>query len=186
MTWLFDSPATIGLLGAGIVVSLALLWLKTPKKPFLAAMVIAVLLTVVLLVVEGIVETEEEKITVMLKGVTAAVETEDTVEVLTYIHSTKQALRNEVERRGPQFDFKKVKITKVKRIEVVSESEATAEFNVAISVTSRELAGEFNDFRFVVLSLLKEGNDWKVAGYAHYAITEGMKKPSARKRGPGP
>ena len=175
MNWLFDQPIYVAIIGVFLTLLLAAAWLTSGRKELMWATGLAVLLTVVMLIVERVVVTDQEAIRAMLAELAADVESNNVGRVTNHIWSGAPSLVGRAESEMPNYKFTECRITKLHSIEVTGDKEprnATVEFNVIASGTFRHGGFEVTDTvpRWVRLHLVQEQDGrWAVRDYEHDA-----------------
>lgn len=185
MTWFFEaSPVWIIVLGLLLAAMLVGGWIQTGQKALLYAAGAAVVLTSLLLLAERMVETDREQVERTLHEIARDVERNDLQAVLRHIYSGAPEIRDRAASEFPNYTFKEVRITRLRKIDVVPKHlppKAVAEFNVVVVGSDRQ--GLLNDQqvpRFVVVTFYQESDGrWAVADYQHYDPQEGFKKSPA-------
>ena len=179
MTWLFENPIPIVLIGA---FSLAILiggWLKTGSKSLVVAMVVVVALTLALVLVEHLIVTDREQVDLTLREIAALVERNDIDAALKHVHSGGQRIRDAASGELRNYTFAKVSITSTPEIKLLparNPTQAVAEFNIVAVVS--ESTGTFTGVRaarFVSVTFRKEDGQWRVWEYNHDEPTAGMR-----------
>lgn len=180
MNWILESTAERTMLLtalAAAVVILSLVWMRTGRRWPMALAAVAGLLAIVVLVAGHLIVTDREVVEATLRRIAADVERNDVKAVVGHIHSERTDLVAMVESEFPRYRFEKVDIKSNLEIEVdnaVNSQAAVAKFNVVVHGKFHG-GGDFGDVygdqgirRYVVVKFQKEGDQWKVVGYAHH------------------
>jgi hypothetical protein len=188
MTWLFEQPLIIVVLGVAIIFGLGAVWSATGRKELLYAIGAAFLLLIVGLIVERRTITDREAIRMSLHRIAQDVKSNSRRAVLSHIHSSAPELKRKAEAELPNYKFDECRVTKIHLIDVDDQSEpqsAIAEFNIVasgtFSVPGIEATGSYP--RWVKLHLLRENDGrWTVVDYEHDEPTRMMKESPEGKR----
>ncbi len=178
--FLFESPVTLGVTGAALVLAAAIVWIKGGSAAALYATLALFLLTILLLILNVRIETDREQVQSVIGNVAAAVERNDLDGVLKYVHSSRSPALNRARGELPNYKFTEARITGIKKIEVTPETNppsAIAEFNVAVSLTAHSQPYD-GIRRFVRCHFLRDGDRWFVSDYEHFEPTYGFKVSS--------
>jgi len=173
MTWLFEQPLIIVILGVALIFVLGAIWSATGRKELLYAIGATFLLLIAGLIIERQTITDHEAIRATLYRIAQDVKSNDRRAVMSHIHSTAPELKKKAEAELPNYKFDDCRVTKIHLIDVDNRQEprsAIAEFNiVAVGTFSGpvgEMSGSFP--RWVQLHLLRENDGrWTVVNYDH-------------------
>ena len=172
MTWIFDQPIYIALVGLALGFLAGVLWTSTGRKEFLAALGAVIVFTIGMLIVERVVVTDQEAIRQTLAQIARDVQTNDVAKVARHITPSNTELAAKARAEMPNYQFTECRITKVHKTDVVTAEPRTAivEFNVIVSGSFRqgglEASGSYP--RWVRLHLVKEQDGrWTVQDYKH-------------------
>jgi hypothetical protein len=141
MSWLFESPIWIVMIGVAAIAILGGGWVKTGRRVFIVLLAIAITLTVALVALERVVKTDREQVRDKLFQMARDVENNNVNAVLGHLHSqvspgTVAKIKSDL----PPQKFRRVDIKHNLKIDVFSDRSpprAEARFNV-------EIAGDFN------------------------------------------
>jgi len=189
MTWLYENPLRIVLIGGLLTTIFAASWVRTGQARLLYAAIAVLVLTAAALVVERLVLTDREQVDITLHEIARLVEANDIEATLKYASTRLTAVRAQAAAELPQYRFREVSIKNNLTIKVFPKHippKAVAEFNVGVLLTSKD--GLFSDFpvqRFVEVTLYQEEGHWRVGGYAHYDPLKGARDDSDRPAPPG-
>jgi hypothetical protein len=174
MTWLWEQPLVIVLMGVAAVAALLAAWAISGRKELLATAAAAAVLMGLGLVIERLVVTDREAIQQMLMQVVRDVRSNNLRAVTQHIARRAPQLRQKVITEMPRYHFEDCRITRVHTIEVDTQAQprtARVEFNVVASGSFRDDGIELHDSqvpRWVCLYLVQEEDGrWKVENYDH-------------------
>lgn len=173
MTWLFDSPTLVAILGFLLVAGLAISWIMSARKGLLYATIGAMLLVAGLLVAERAIVTDREAIRAMLLEVAADVESNRVSSVLPHIAASAPKLKSQARAELPNYQFTELRVTAINSVTVDEQADprtGVIEFNVVGEGTFRHAGDSFAGTvpRWVQLSLVKEADGkWRITGYRH-------------------
>ncbi|MHB8971013.1 MAG: hypothetical protein ACYC3X_11365 [Pirellulaceae bacterium] len=170
MTWLVEEPLYIAILGVVMLAFLGFAWMQTGYRWLLHATLGVAALTVGLLLLERLVETEPELIEATLRRIGRDVERNDLDAILSHVYSGAPDTLALAQREFPRYTFRDVNIKR--NVEVKLQMDATppsadVTFNVVVDVTERDTGLGKRVPRFVHITLRKEDGQWKVATYSH-------------------
>jgi hypothetical protein len=137
MTWLWEEPVYIAILGGVTVAFLAFGFMQTRSRALLTATLVAAALTGVLLLVERWVETERERIDATLRRIALDVERNDLDAILSHVYSEADWTRDQARAEFPKYEFTRVDIKRNLEVEVddsVQPPRAVATFNVRVDL----------------------------------------------------
>jgi len=170
MTWVFEQPHYIAILGVATLAVLGFGWMQTGYRALLYGAIGAAVLTVLLLVVERLVRTENEEIEAALEQIAAAVQSNDLANVLRHIAATAPATRAQARAEFPRYNFSRVKVKRNLTVTIDGQREprtAVVSFNVVVTGHDRSFGGSFHVPRFVTVALVREEGQWRLLRYAH-------------------
>jgi hypothetical protein len=130
-------------------------------------------LTVVMLIVERYVVTDQEAIRATLAEIARDVETNDPRKVTRHIASSNQPLVQRAQTEMPNYQFNDCRVTEVHKIDVDAGAEprsAMVEFNVSVEGTFKQAGMEVSGTypRWVRLHMVREDDGrWTVQNYEH-------------------
>jgi hypothetical protein len=180
MTWIFDQPLYIVILGIVLGVLVGAVWTMTGRKEALFALAGVVVATLVMLVVERLVVTDAEEIHRTLAEIARKVKANDMDGLLSHIAKSNPGLIDQARNEMPNYKFTDCRVSKVHELDVDTSAEprsARVEFNVTVDGTfsyqGSELSGRFA--RWVQLQLVREADgQWRVENYRHADPTSFM------------
>jgi hypothetical protein len=173
MTWLFEQPLIVVVLGVALIFALGAAWSASGRKELLYAAAAVLVLLIAGLAIERLVITDREAIRATLHTMARDLKNNDRRAVLAHIHPESPELRQKAAAELPNYQFTDCRVTKVHLIDVDSHAEprsALVEFNVIASGTFREGNVEITSTvpRWVKLHLLLDKDkSWKVVDYEH-------------------
>lgn len=187
MTWIFDQPLYIVILGIVLGVLVGAVWTMTGRKEALFALAGVVVLTLVMLVVERWVVTDAEEIHSTLAEIARDVKANDMDALVRHIARSNPGLIDQAQAEIPNYKFTDCRVTKIHEIDIDSSAEprsARVEFNVTVDGAFRyegtELSGRFA--RWVQLQLVREADgQWRVENYRHADPTSFMMQPDIQR-----
>ncbi len=179
MTWILEEPIYILILGILTLAFLGFALMQTGYRGIFHAMLGVAALTVGLLILERMVETDKEQIESTLQTIARDVEANDLDAIYGHIYSGAPGILARAKREFPRYTFRHVKIKD--NVEVVFENDhqprkAVVTFNVVVDVRQ----GAFHHPhvpRFVRVTLLLEEGHWRVAEYSHADPINGFSIP---------
>ena len=173
---LFEQPLIIGVGGCALVGMAVFFWLQSAHKAALFSAIGMGVVTLILVFVGIQIQTDRERIRVILDEVAGALKINDRERVYGYIHPNAvegvQRARDEL----PRYEFSEARVTRVKEIVVnksTSPHTAIAEFNVFVELSVQ--GQNFKVPRFVKVYFMQRDGEWLVRDYEHYEPTMGFK-----------
>ena len=178
MTWIFEEPLYIAILGAVAAGMLGFALAQTGWRWLLYSLIGVIVVTGLLLVVEHYVETDAERIEATLYKIADRVEANDLDGTLRYVATNATAVRDQARAEFPRYHFKRVSIkrnleVKVDRSKVPPRAVAT--FNVVVELTEGTMNAPYRIPRFVEVTFVEENGQWRVLSYRHWDPQMGMK-----------
>lgn len=179
MTWLVEQPLKILLLGGLTAVTLAYAWAHLRYRWLLHACLGVAALTIGLLLLERLVETEPERIRATLRQIARDVERNDLETILSHVYSGAPQTLAQARSEFPRYEFERVSIKP--NIEITLDPTAQppaarVTFNVRVDVVELSSGIRYTPARFVVVTMRKEGGQWKVAEYSHDDVLQGLRR----------
>ncbi|MHB0956000.1 MAG: hypothetical protein ACYC6N_20905 [Pirellulaceae bacterium] len=181
MSWIVEEPLYIVILGVVTLAFLTFAWMQTGFRWLLHATLGVGALTIGLLVLERLVETEPELIDATLRQIGRDVERNDLDAVLGHVYSGAPETLRMAQSEFPRYSFKLVNIKHNVEVQLHPDAAppmAEVTFNVVLDVTERN--SEIRHPRvalFVRLTLRKEKGAWKVAKYDYDAPQRSLLDP---------
>jgi len=180
MTWLLESPTTVLVLGGITALVFGAIWLQTGRKIELYIMLAIITGVVGVLVAGKLWKSERQQVKTTLYQVARDVERNDLDAVLAYLHPSRSDVRQLAISELPLYKFESVKIKQNLEIELFpdeSPPRAVTSFNVVVVASDR--AGVISGRpvpRFVHVTFLKVGDDWRISDFDHDDPSEGFKR----------
>ena len=185
MTWLFEEPLLIIIVGLVTSAIIGFFWSQTGKRQLLLLLILVLVATVALLGIERFVQTDREQIKATLHEVAELVEQNELVRALEHVHSSRDDIRRRAATRLAGLKFERVSIKKNLNITIAPQSnpkQATATFNAVASLA--EDAGFVEAHRpiprFVEIEFEMEGGQWHVIDYSDRQPMAGFQTESYR------
>lgn len=179
MTWVFEEPLYIVILGVITLAFVGFAWMQTGYRSLLHAALGVAALTAGLLLLEYLVETEPEAIEATVRRIGRDVENNDRDVVYSYVYSGAPETLAEARAEFPRYKFERVSIKR--NVESVLDTTAdplSAEvtFNVRVDLTEIASGMEYHPAIFVRLTMRKERGQWKVSKYSWEDPTTGLRR----------
>ena len=181
MSWLFEKPVFIVVLGIVIAVLVGAAWSASGRKELLYALGVIVGLVVVGLIVERAVVTDSEAIRATLVEIAHDVQSNNVQRVTRHIAASKGQLVQKAQAEMPNYRFTECRVTKIHKIDVSAANEprtAVVEFNIVATGTFRQGSIEVADTRvprWIRLEMVLEPDGaWRVQDYHHEAPQQMM------------
>jgi len=169
MSWLFEDPTPLIVVGVLIEALLAVVFVNTRQLKAAAAMVGVLALVLAGLAVEQIVVTDYERIEAALDGTARSLRANDVPGVLAHIDPQAAGMRQTAEAtlRRARISDAKVKDLKVQFHRLASPPTAEAEFigNIKGSFQSGIDVGEGTIIRRFYIKFVRRGDDWLMTAY---------------------
>jgi hypothetical protein len=173
MSWLFEQPLIIVLLGMAATLALGALWSATGRKELLYAAGGALMVLVAGLITERLVVTDREAIRLTLAEIARDVKNNDHRALVQHIDASAPQLKQKALAEMPNYNFDECRITRIHLVDVDPSAEprsAITEFNIVVTGTFRvsDFEGSGTYARWIRLHLVRDKNGhWKVADYEH-------------------
>ena len=167
---LFENAFVIYAIGAVLITFFGLVFLTRRNVPSLAALVVAVLLTLVMIIVERVVVTDGELIESTATELMLALEDNDVQGVLKFVDPAASVMRTEIETMMPLVKVEDTSSSLVKVEVEASQSPATATSKFQMKVDCVLSRDGFRIFYLqpVELDWIKRDDQWYVTGYVPY------------------
>jgi flagellar motor component MotA len=180
MTWLFENPTTVLVLGAVTAVIFGAIWLQTGRKIELYVMLAILACTVGLVGVGRFWKSDAQQVKATIQQVARDVERNDVDAVLAHLHPSMDEVRQRAANEMPHYSFEQVKVKSNLAVELfLDESPPRAEATFNVVVIGSDTSGLINGRRvprFMRLTLLKEGDAWRISDYQHDDPRVGFQK----------
>jgi len=168
VTWLYEDPITILVVGAVLCAVLAVVFSQVSRLAMVAAVLVALLATGGMLLIERRVVTDMEKVENTLYGAAEALENEDLPRLITYIAPRSKHLVTRADLQVSRWDIREVKIANLK-IEInrlTTPPSARAEFLGRAEVVNVFGGGDrFNYVGRIELTFRREKDRYFIDGY---------------------
>jgi hypothetical protein len=174
MTWVVEEPLYIVILGVLTMAVLGFGWMQTRFRGLLYGICGTAVLMTVLLLVEGWVRTESEKIEALLHDLARYVEHNDADTILAHFHSEAVPSRERAASEMATYQFETVTIRRITAIEVdrgASPPQALASVRVYAEGSTRAAAALSVGVRRgsvtldVEVTFCKESDQWRIFDY---------------------
>lgn len=178
MQWIVAAATFVAAVG------LTLAWFKSGRKALLLGAGAALAVGAVVLVVEAIVVTDEERVEAEVLDVARAVERNDLDAVLDHVHPDAQDLQDDAKLRLQQFEFSSV-LVKLQRIEIDQRQmprTASAHFIVTPSGTHKSSQQPIprSVKPYLQVEFVEQGDRWLIRSYEVRDFIEAFQKPKQR------
>jgi hypothetical protein len=173
MTWLYEQPLIIVVLGVSVILGLGAGWSASGRRELLYGMGVALALLIAGLVIERRVITDREAIRATLLQIARDVQSNDHRSVTRHIHASAPELKKKADAELPNYQFTECRVTKINLIDVDNHAEprsAMVELNIIVSGTFKYAGFEGTGTypRLVKLHMLREKDGrWTVVDYEH-------------------
>jgi Cu/Ag efflux protein CusF len=160
---LFEQPWIIGAIGAILAIVTFYGWIQTGNSIAFKSGWILLIVTILLIALNVSIVTSGEEVRTWLKETAAELQANQYEKVLARIHPEASAHVQSNRAQVKLIRFESVKITQIHRVEVVTKyglPRATAQMNVVVDGTFREIAGK--TARWISLTLEKVNGKWLV------------------------
>lgn len=178
----FDSSIPLLVLGIGIALGCGSGWVKTGRRALAGGVAFGIVVAVLGILLDRFVETDREKLDVVIQSVAADVRAGRVEQAVSHISATAGDLRDRA--RGELRNYKVTGITIKRPILIAFEpsqgrpTRATAEFNVV--VTGGDAGGLIENQqvpRYLIVHFQREGEKWLADDYEHHDPLYGMRMP---------
>lgn len=174
MTWLYEQPLVIVVIGIVVLLGLGVAWSSTGRKELAIAAGLALLLVIVALAIERLVVTDGEAIRQTLQEIAHDVATNNHRALLRHIADSAPELKQRANKEMPNYKFTDCRVTRIHNIQIDAggaPKAAVVEFNVVASGSFHYEGMDLNDSnvaRWVRLHFVKDKDGrWKVEDYQH-------------------
>jgi len=173
MTWLYEQPMVIVVIGVLLLLGLGIAWSNTGRKELAIAAGFVLLLVIAGLVVERLVVTDGESLRQTLQEIAHDVAANDHRALLRHLSDTAPELKQRADKELPNYRFTSCRVSKVHNITVDATAKpktAIVEFNVVFSGNFRYegFQGDYNGARWIKLDFVQDKDGrWKVENYEH-------------------
>jgi hypothetical protein len=184
MSWVVEEPLYIVILGVITLAFVGFAWMQTGYRSLLHAAIGVAALTVGLLLLEHLVETEPEAIERTVRQIGREAEANRRDVVYSYVYSGAPETLAEAKREFPRWEFSRVSIKRnFETVVNMNDNPPSAEVSFNVVVDVKQVNGYYDGpaASFVRLTMRKEGDQWKVAEYSHEEFSAGMRTGPPRK-----
>lgn len=175
---LLESPTTIGIVGLCAAGLAGFFWTQTGQKAAAWLAIGLLILTLGLIAMSVLVETEQEKIRRMLHDVAGALERNEHDFVLSHIHPNASATVQRAKSELSRYTFTEARVTRIKAITIDGTRKpetAVVEFNVVVAMDIEVLRRGMP--LFVKIYINKHDGRWLVRDYEYSEPTAGFRQP---------
>jgi hypothetical protein len=170
MTWIVEEPLYIAILGVVTLAFLGFAWMQTGYRSLLHAAIGVAALTVGLLLLEHMVDTEPERIEETLRHIARDVERNDHDAIYAHIYSGAPETLAVARSEFPRYRFDRATIKH--NVEITLDTQANpplarASFHVGVDVQEVAAGQVWRTSRYVEVTMRKEGGQWKISEYSH-------------------
>lgn len=171
-----ENPLVLGLAG-GVATAIALaIWIQGSQRPAMYSAVVLAVLTLILVEINVYVQTDRERVQVLIHQVAKDIQNNDLEKILSVIHPNAPQLVRAANDASRNFKFSVARVTGIKQIQVDRQAnppKATAEFYVVVNASVRGTA--VGGRGFVRVTLLKSNDRWLVQEYQAFDPSVGFK-----------
>ncbi len=181
MTLLTEQPLRLALVCLAVIVAVGAVYVQTRRPAAAKALGGVVVMSLLLILVERLVETDVEAIHALLYEMADDIAHNDRKALLEHVSPSADDLRRSIEGVMPTLHFEEAKITTTPDVRVVSSADppaATATFRARVSA-STAMTPEATAIPFVDVHLLKEATGWQVLNYTILATNPGLEPEGA-------
>jgi len=168
MNWVADNPTPLVLAAVLVAALLGVVYTQTRRKEALAAIFVVLLLGGCVVLLAMSVTTERERVESRLTGLAAALESNDTERVLSFIAPSAARVRSVVEMRLPTVTITEAKVGSNLEITILPEEQpptAYADFTGKIRATSPIFSGDALYARRFRMEFHLLDEEWYLAEY---------------------
>ena len=182
MSWLFDRPVYVAILGLLLCVPIAVAWVMSGRKEVLYVLAAAFALFVGLLVAERLIVTDREAIEAAVQQIARDVEANNHAAVEKHVYSGAPQLLQKVRGELPRYNFTECRITSQPNIEVDAKAEPRSAKVTFLAAAAGDFkyegmsasAGKEAPIRRRILLFMRREQDgrWTVEDYDHQDFTK--------------
>ncbi len=178
MTWLFENPLPILIMGGLTLAIIAGGWFQTQRKELVIAFIAALVVFGGALVLERSIVTDGEQVELVIAQIAREAEANDAAALAKHFHSSAGDMRSQLSTEMAVFQVKKVSIKSNLKVIVDPRAlpkRAVATFNVVATITDK--TGTFKEQpipRFVTANFELEDGQWRCIDYKHEDPQRGM------------
>lgn len=177
MTWLFENPVPIIIMGGLTLAIIAGGWFQTQRKELVIAFLAALVVFGGLLVLERSVVTDGEQVEALIAQIAREAEANDAEALATHFHSSAAKYRDQLTTEMAVFQVQRISIKSNLKVAVdpqVRPKRAVATFNVTATIS--EKTGTIKEMvipRFVTATFEMEDGQWRCIDYKHDEMQRG-------------
>lgn len=172
MSWLFEEPLKIILIGTLGVAVTAIAWVQSQRNKLLLVAAGLAFVTIGMVMIERVIVTPREEVEATLRGVAQALEANDVAAVEAYLDPAAETLRQEVATRMKVIHVEKISIKRNLEVTLGAGKpphSARARFNVVATLDSPQAMTErFTVPRLLIVDFRYVGSRWLIVGYEHF------------------
>ena len=169
MTWVLEEPIYIIILGVVLMLFLGYALMQTGYRALFHALLAVAALTVGLLILEQVVQTDKEQVEAALEEMARDVEANDHEAIFAHIYSGAPELLKRAKREVLQYTFEDVDIknnVEIQFVEGERPRKALVSFNVVVDVDYMGMHHRRAP-SFIEVTLIMEDGKWRVAEFSH-------------------
>lgn len=173
MEWLAENFVTILVVGGLLTLVLGIAYSQTRHRGLLLGALGVGLLTLICLLWERATETPREAVRQTILDLAQALETNDLSQVLPFLASDAQALRQEAQQRLPLVEITEANVKSDLKVTFTETDQSAAEATFHAVIMAKPKTGEVGLQRVPsrwVLSWVREGAAWKLTHYERHEI----------------
>ncbi len=168
MTFLFEDPTYIWIVGAVVVTFAAVIWSQSASRAAFFGMIGAAILTLLCVAVEWLWVTPREEIRLTLGDVMESIEANDMPGVLSYLSPSATESRSLVEDLMPKLDIKKARVISGVEISLDSDENpksAQATFRGLFQALHKSAGVQGAKPLEVEVTFVRDGERWLIESY---------------------
>lgn len=179
MSWIFEEPLYIAILGLTTLAFVGFAWMQTGSRTLLHAAIGTVALTLGLLLMEHLVQTDAEQIEATIRHIARDVQQNDHEAVCAHIDPAAQETLALAKRELPRYQFSRATVKR--NMEIVLDQRANpptahASFNARVDVREADSGHLWREAGFVEVVMRKVNGQWMVAGCRYQEPTAPLRR----------